>query len=268
MRFVRPAVLVFATLGTAACLAIDPLPADRVGLLTLRSYDGGATDALRGFGIFYRVPGFTVDRVRPQTCANFAYTPGVDTPLPSGLTTLDAGLSVEFNTRGGGESAIRGATGTFLTYNFPTSGSIPLVANDTVTVSIPGAIGGFEPMTIKMSLADPFTATDPALDYVQNEDLALTWTPPTNTGSVMVISMRYSSNPATTTPNVEMSCAFVDNGSATIPAQVLFNWSQSDPASRSYNYSRLRDTIVNFDERTYVRLRSQYEIPKPPFPGS
>ncbi|MBX3132699.1 MAG: hypothetical protein KF689_04855 [Gemmatimonadaceae bacterium] len=268
MRFVRPAVLLLATSLTVGCLGIDSPSADRVGLLTLRTHDGGGNDVLRAVGIFYHVPGLSARRVRPQACANFAYAPDPESPVSTSVVTLDAGLAVEFTTKGGGESAIRSATGSFLAYNFPSGASIPLVPNDTVTVSIPGALGGFEPMLFRMPVADSFTAADPALDYVQNEDLTLTWTPPVHEGSVMVIGMRFSNNAASIIPNVELACVFVDNGTGVIPGQTLFNWSQSNPDSRSYSYMRLRDTVVNFDERTYVRLRSQYEVPRPAFPGA
>jgi hypothetical protein len=267
MRHIRPAVVVLATLATAACLGVDPTPNQKIGLVTLRAFNSGGDDVLRGTAVFYRIAGLQVGRAQPQFCANFAYSAAADVPSGvGGPTTMDAGLSLLFTTRGGSESALRNTVGSFLNYNFPASIGVPQVANDTVTVSIPGALGGFEPMTIRMPVADAFTATDPALDYVENEDLTVNWTPPANPGSVMVVALRFSNNPDVLEPNIELACSFVDNGSGVIPAQSLNNWSQSAPASRSFVFLRLRDTIVNFDERVLARLTSQYEVPRPPLP--
>jgi len=240
-----------------ACVDTTLPPADRVGLVTVRAFSNSGTPVVRGSAVFYEARGLQVFPTQPQDCALFAYSP---TPSDNAGATLNAGNSVAFTIGAFTESATGAIGSVFPVYKFPSGSYLDFVSGDSVLVSIPGAIGGFETVAFKARLAEPFTA-DTLPTYVENTPMTLTWQPATTPGSLMLVSLRYGTLPSSTEPNAEVACAFPDNGSALIPASFANVYGQAPAASQDYVFIRVRDRIVDFDSRTRTRVRSIFEYP-------
>ena len=84
----------------------------------------------------------------------------------------------------------------------------------------------------------------------------------------MLVSLRYSNVVDATVPNLEVSCAFADDGSAFIHSSFLDGWGAASPSSRSYAYIRIRESIVSVNAKTFLSMRSQYEQPLTPLIGA
>ena len=240
-----------------ACLSDLP-PTDRLGFVTLQAVDNGGTPVVRGQAVFYRTSGLQFLPLQPQACGLYGYQP--PTSGGSAGRTLNAGPQVSFTVAGFSENAIPAPNATYPVYNFPAGTYLDFSAGDSVLVNIPGATGGFEPMSGKVRLAEAFTAgAIPA--FVPNTDMELTWSAPPAAGSLMLVSLRYNATLGAAQPNVEISCAFADDGTGTIPSTYANGWGTAEPASRQYTFTRVREAVVSFDDRTRTRIRSIFEVP-------
>jgi hypothetical protein len=253
--FLLTAPLMFAL---TACLG-DNLPVpERIGLVSVRAFSNGGTPVVRGSALFYRTAGLQIFPAAPQECALYTYTP--PSSSSNAGETLNAGPQVAFTVGSFSEVALPAIGATYPVYNFPGGTYLDFAAGDSVLVAIPGATGGFEPMSIKTRLAEPFTAgAIPA--WVANEPMDLTWQAAPQPGSVMVVALRYNSTPGSTAPDLEIACAFADDGTGTIPANLANGWGQAEPGTTEYQFMRVRERIVEFDARTRARVRSVYEVP-------
>lgn len=251
-------------LALTGCLSDLP-PTDRLGFVTVRNADNGGTPVVRGSAVFYRTSGLRIIPIAPAACGMFSYAP--PTSGDNAGRTLNAGPQVSFTVGGFSENAVGAVGAVYPVYNFPVGSYLDFVAGDSVLVNIPGALDGFEPMSIKVRLAEPFEP-DPLPAYVPNTDWNVTWDAAPAPGSIMIVSLRYNQQPGSTVPNIEISCAFPDNGSATIPSLYVNGYGTSEPASREFAFTRVRERIVEFDDRTRTRVRSLYEVPTVPLNDS
>jgi len=97
-----------------------------------------------------------------------------------------------------------------------------------------------------------------------NQPMTVTWQPATEPGSVMVVSLRYNSTPGATQPDLEIACAFEDDGSGTISSTLANGWGAAQPGTQEFAFIRVRERIVEFDDRTRARVRSIFEYPLRP----
>jgi len=256
LKVLAPAALL---LTSAACLETIGPARDRIGLITATTYNNAGTPVIRGTGTFYRVSGLIMQSLTAQPCGLFAYDPDA---VGAQVETLDAGNFLSFSAPGNNVSADRIQISSFIRYEMAAGQYVMFASGDTLTVNVPGAIDGFEPTSIRVRAAEPFTA-DTIPDYQLGQPLNLTWTPAPASGSLMIVSLRYNNEGSDPEPNVEISCVFEDNGAAQIPPNFAQPWSNALPASRSYLFTRARESFVSFDSRTRTRLRSHYEVPTP-----
>jgi hypothetical protein len=245
-------------LALTACLGDGALPSDRLGVVSLRAYNNSGTPVVRGAAVFYQAPGLLLPSATVQDCAVFSYAP--ETTSDNAGRTLNAGASVNFTIGAFSEVALPAPNATYPVYNFASGSYLDFVSGDSALVTIPGAVDGFEAMSAKARLAEPFTA-DPLPAHVDNAPLNLVWQPAPVPGSIMVVSLRYNATPGATAPNVEIACGFDDDGIAQIPANFANVYAAAAPASRSYVFVRVRDRLLEFDARTRTRIRSIYEYP-------
>lgn len=244
-------------LALTACMSDGPGDPERIGLVAVRSFNNSGTPVVRASAVFYQTRGLSVGSAQLQDCSLFAYSP--ITSDNAGVT-LDAGANVNFTIGAFSEVASPTPGAVFPVYNFAGGSYLDYASGDSVLVSIPGAAGGFEAMSVKARLAEPFTA-DTLPTYVENTPLNLTWQPATLPGSIMVVSLRYGTAPDASVPNVEVACAFADDGSAQIPASFVNAFGGANPTSQDHAFIRVRDRIVEFNSRTRTRVRSIYEYP-------
>jgi hypothetical protein len=251
-------VLAPVLLALTACLPDGLDPEERIGLVSVRAFSNAGTPVVRGAAVFYRLRGYPLTVVGPQECATFSYVPP-NTGDNAGQT-LNAGANVTFNIGAFSEPASPTPGATYPVYNFADGSYLDFAGGDSVLVTIPGAANGFEAVTIKGRLAEPFTAA-PLPTFVENTPMDLTWQPAAAPGSVMLVALRYNSNPDATTPNIEIACAFDDDGSGQIPAAFANAYGTAGAAAREYAFIRVRDRIIELDDRTRARVRSIFEVP-------
>lgn len=245
-------------LSLTACLNTEVPVRERIGLVDVRAFSNAGTPVVRARAVFYRIAGLQIFPAQPQECAVFSYTP--PTTSDNAGQTITAGPQVGFTVGSFSLSALPAVNAAFPIYNFTSGSYLDFVAGDSVLVSIPGASNGFEAMSIKARLAEPFTAS-PLPTWVANEPMVLTWQAAPAPGSVMVVSLRYNSTLGSTRPNLEIACAFPDTGSGTIPATIANGWGQAEPGTTEFAFIRVRERIVEFDDLTRARVRSIYEFP-------
>lgn len=237
---------------------------ERVGFIDARSFDDGGESVLRVEGSFYRGFGLDVLIGLPGACQVLAYDPDGGT---SGAQTVDAGPTFTASVSGANADVVRTLTGTSIRYAMPAGTGLAYVPGDTLTVSIAGLAGGFPAATIKVRTAEPFVMDALEPPPGGPTPTAVTWTPATSAGSVMTLSLRYSTVDGVMTPNSQIYCVFNDNGSAFLPDAIRVAWAASDPASRSQFAQRVRESSVSLNSTTRVRLFSFYEYPTPSLGG-
>lgn len=255
-KFLVPAALL---LSTSACLETIGPSRERLGLLTANVFSASGTPVIRGTGTFYRLTGLALQSLQVQPCALFAYDPDGVAPI---VETMDAGNFLSFSVPGNTVSADKVTLSSFIRYEMAAGQYLQFAAGDTITVSIPGAINGFEPTVIRVRAAEPFDA-DTIPTFELGQPLNLTWDAAPAPGSFMIVSLRYNSEGSSIEPNVEISCVFADDGTGEIPTNLAQGWANAAEASRSYRFTRARESYVAFDSRTRTRLRSHFEVPTP-----
>ena len=131
-------------------------------------------------------------------------------------------------------------------------------------MNVTGVPGGFPGGTIRAKTAEAFTFPTEIPLPAGTEAIQLTWTPPEDQRSAMVVSLRYATinNPALATRNV--LCTFVDDGVDSIPFRWHQNWSSSTGV-RSVVATRLRTSYVGTGDAN-LGVVSTYQVPTPPNP--
>jgi hypothetical protein len=95
--------------------------------------------------------------------------------------------------------------------------------DDSISVAVSGAAGGFPPFTIKTSSVAHFVA-QPVDDSIVGQGIRVQWTGlPSTTTTRMQISLQYATG-SSSTPNTEMRCIAIDDGDFTIPRLYLTEW--------------------------------------------
>lgn len=247
-----------AFLFLTACIGDNLGSVERVGLVAVRAFENSGTPVVRASAVFYRLQGLQISPAQTQDCALFSFNPAG--PGNNAGATITAGASVSFTVGAFSEVASPAENAVFPVYNFAVGSYLDFVSGDSVLVSVPGADGGFDAVSVKARLAEPFTA-DPLPPVVENMPLNLSWQAASTPGSIMVVSLRYNAAMDATLPNVEIVCAFDDDGSAQIPTGFADAYRNSSAASRQHVFIRVRDRIVEFDGNTRTRVRSIFEYP-------
>ena len=158
-----------------------------------------------------------------QGCLDRPFAP----VAPAAFTRIDAGAAVEVNL-GGTDATLSPApslTGT--TYRLPDEQSIPFTPGNEITLTIPGAVGGFPARVVRARTVEAFTPGPVAIPASTTDDLELTWTPvPSLPGSAMFYSFRYAAT-ASASIDREIACVFADDGTGFVPATTLSGFRNS-----------------------------------------
>jgi hypothetical protein len=227
-----PVVLVLAlVIATVGCRDILQAEKSNYAILNIETVATGPTTfGAIPTGLFFNAAGVFLSSsfVSRDSCLIQAYPADITNPT---LDYLDAGTGVivKFN-RPQTQGTITPRTQSGVTtYRLPDgTPAIPFVPGDTVTVEIPGGANGLSPVTATARTAEAFTPSAITLPASNQQDVNVTWTPGATTvpGAAMFYSLRYAA-PATPVINREIACFFVDDGSATIPFEVLFDFRTS-----------------------------------------
>ena len=239
-RHLRRSALVTA-LALTACLDPDPVPESNYGVVGLTTVVTSTDTILSPEALFYRTGllSLPTSRVTGDQCQIAPYpTPTQGTTLPR---FLDAGDSVAV------------ATGTTTKFLYPTittngesyvldpSETFPFQPGETVTVTVPGAPGGFANGTISVLTARGYTLGPIAPSPPVDETLELTWSPAGDDSTKMLISLQYGVGQLD--PNQQIFCSLVDDGAAEVPEVLLAQWRNATTGSRRVEAARWRVAV-------------------------
>lgn len=174
------------------------------------------------------VPSYALNEGCTQPMA-LATDDGTGVPLSG--ANLDPG-AVTMSLKGAIDPSVRqvslaasGVSNGLLQY---TNATAPVLqpGDDSVTVAVAGAAGGFPAFNIKTSSVPHFVA-QPVDDSIIGQGIRVQWTGlPTSTPTRMQISLQYATS-GNTTPNMEMRCVALDDGDFTIPRLYLLEWEEA-----------------------------------------
>jgi hypothetical protein len=257
----------FVFLGVVAALVgcRDILKAEKsnyviINVETLKT--GATTYGARPSGLFFNAAGIFLSSsfVSRDSCIIQRFPPDITNP---NLDYLDAGdgVLVKFERPQTQGTLLPHSQGTVESYVLPEGTSIPFVPGDTVKVEVPGNGETLEPVTIVARTAEVFTPGALTLPGSNQTDMPVSWTPGATAvpGSAMFYSLRYAA-PATTTLNREIACFFVDDGSAAIPFEALFEFRES--TVRNAKATRIR-IVANRTGNTVTHLTSTFTADVP-----
>lgn len=225
-------------LVVAACLDPDPVPESNYGVIALTTVVTPVDTLLSPEALFYRTGllGLPTSRVVSDQCQIAAYpTPSQSGRLPR---FLEAGDSVAVS------------TATTTKYLFPTVGAngesyvldptdhFPFRPGERVTITVPGAPGGFTNGTIDVITAHGFTLGPINPTPHADSTLRLTWTPAGDDSTKMLVSLQYGVNQITA--DQQIFCSLIDDGSAEIPRILLTQWRTAQTGSRAVEAARWR----------------------------
>lgn len=230
----RSAFVSFATVTTANGFAVDPIAA----------FFGTSLD----FGL-----------APAGACVTRPHVTTGEVNLPN-AATLDAGAFVRLDQATRSDSLFPVVQFDYRLYR-ATSGVVPIVPGDEITVTVPGG-PGFPSVTLPIVTVEDFTISDPVVP-AENENLSFTWTPPISPGALMTVSLRYSRPDTPGNTNEQLLCSFDDTGSGTIPATFLAAWANSPAADREFSATRARMATVSPRANTRITLISTLSVPTP-----
>jgi hypothetical protein len=260
MRSARLATIPLVFLLTGCIDALKPA-SERTGFVSASTVQTGAGPdyALKFIGAFYHFDGLQLGIEPPETCEVYVYT--VTQPPVGQFPTVDAGPRLYTSVSGREDTLYKSTSLGIPTYQLaPILGKIPFTPGDTLTLDIPGALGGMPPATLQVRTAEPFDH-DPIGTATEGDPVTVTWTAATEPGSQMLFFLRFSSISVSDEPNVELRCAFDDDGSGTIQPPYSSAWSTAPEGSRSAVVQRVRYTRLDLDAKTSVTLISSFDRP-------
>ena len=251
--------LVVLLLASTACIDTLPTPNGRFGTVTAGAYDnGGGSYVMRPEAAFYDRTDLSYVPVIGDTCVITTYSP-VQT-INAGLVTLNAGAFL-FASIGGRVDTMTTLAGISLrVYTAIRPLGIPYVPGDTLSITVPGAPGGFPASAISIRTAEAFTHGTIGIPAA-NSDLPVVWTPAPSAGSQMTFSLRYANSVSGGALNEQIFCSFNDDGAASINAKYLGGWIEALNGNRSTRALRVRAREVTVDSRTRLSLISSYGQP-------
>ncbi len=208
--------------------------------------------------LFARTAGVEVadSRVRQDTCRLQQYT-NEPAPFPSGFIFVNAGANVAFTTDLGQGTLMPQNVSGFEQYALAQGVGVPYTPGSQVTFTVPGAADGFPSTTFTAPTAPAFqlgpTPSNPAAG------MALTWTPAGDDSTTMIISLQYADQ-SLPQLNSQILCSLVDDGSYTIPSNLLGGWRES--SLRRVQASRYRTTLrrAPMDNNTRLFLFASYTM--------
>lgn len=259
MRLRLPLLLATAALSSA-CLEPLPTPDGRFGTITATAIGSGGTYVMKPEAAFYDKTDLSFSTFPNDTCVIAAYVP--TGTLSGGLRTLNAGEFL-FTAVSGRVDTLAPTPGLGIrVYTALRASGIPYLPGDTLSLTVPGAAGGFPASAARVKTSEAFTHDAIGVPG-EAESLNLTWTAASSGGSRMTFSLRYANPFALGQENEQLFCSFVDDGSAVVAPDFLNGWRTSVGNIRSTRVARIRWTEVVIDDRTRLSLVSTFARPLP-----
>ncbi len=225
-------------LALAACLDPDPVPESNYGIIGLTTVVTPVDTVLSPEALFYRTGllGLPSSRVSTDQCQIATYpTPSQGTQLPR---FLDAGDSVAVSTATTTKYLFPTITDNGEAYVLDESDHFPFQPGERVTITVPGAPGGFTNGTIDVITAQGFTVDPINPSPPADSSLKLTWTPRGDDSTKMLISVQYGVGQILA--NQQIFCSLVDDGAAEVPTILLTQYRSATVGSRRVEAARWR----------------------------
>lgn len=247
-RALRSLAVLLVAGTSSACLSVEESSNNfRYGSMTIRATAGGqGTITARPTASFFTGPDAALphSRVTSDQCsieffAEEAFLPGNLTP----------GSSVELDVAGN-SFELTEDPGTPRLYTLGGSGTFTYDVGDTVTVTVPGAAGGFPGSQVQVRLAEPIRVGAQTPPSAGSGEYALTWQTDGDENSGVLLSMRFGSFANEGRADRQLLCILPDDGAFTVPESFLVEYLNSVPELRSINMLRWRTRVTNVDERT------------------
>jgi len=157
---------------------------------------------------------------------------------------IDAGPSVAVDLAGSAASLTPQSDSQSVTLKLVGEQSIPFDPGDVISLSIPGAAGGFPAFLVTARTVEIFTPGAVMIPTSITENLNLTWENEPETslfpGSAMFYSFKYGTENAPLFDR-EIACVFIDDGSGVVQAADLAGFRAS--TIRSITAQRARITV-------------------------
>ena len=150
-------------------------------------------------------------------------------PPPDTFEDIDAGDGIDV-VIGTPEPTDQGlllpsGVGTRVLYELPVGDALAIQPGDRVTVTIPGAAGGFPPRVLSINTVTDFEPVPVTLPTT-GSDLEVRWAPGApNSGTAMFYSFRYSTGGDLL--DREIACVFADDGTGLVSATLLPPFAQA-----------------------------------------
>ena len=254
-----------ATLAVVSCdtsLAFQPNEL-LWGFVTVSALDGGG-GTLRSSptAIFFRgeVTSIPNSGLRPDSCFPADnYVPPVNNF--GNVAYLDAGATVGMRIGAATADLPRVSSSGVTSYSLGSGNTMAYGSGDSIVVTVPGANGGYPAAEIRGKAAEAFTLqpiVPSATDAIQ-----LRWTPATDTGSSLVVSLQFAPAGGNGQITQEIRCAFRDDGVDSIKLAQHAGWSATGNLQRQVIATRLRTVLRNVGDGG-LQLISTYQQPIPP----
>jgi hypothetical protein len=231
-----PAVL--APIVLAGCLDPDPIPEANYGVIGLNAVVTSSDTLLSPEALFYRseLLSLPTSAISNDGCTIANYPPqGGEGSLPR---FLDAGDSVAVSTAARTRFLFPTIAANRELYALPVDETMPFSPGEEVTITVPGAPGGFANGTISVLTAHAFTLDTLPSQPLQDSTLKLQWTPVGDDSTKMLVQLRYGVGQVE--PNQQLFCELVDDGEAEVPAALVNQWRQATAGSREVSAARWR----------------------------
>jgi hypothetical protein len=251
---------VAVTVGAVACNESLSLDANSTwGFIFLQAEDGGGGQyRVAPNGVFFvgQITGIPNSAVQPDSCFEPRAFTG-DESVFEGVRFLDAGASITAKLGSVSHEIPRLVVAGNTSYELSGGATLAYTPGDTVRVTIPGATGGFPPATVNGRSAEAFTM-QPLTVPTDNKPIQLRWTAAIDTGSALILSLRYRPTGSTTT--LEIPCAFQDDGIDSILFADYSAWTAASNTQVSNVATRLRTSLVQVPNG-FLELISTFRAP-------
>lgn len=234
--FRLPAVL--APVVLAACLEPDPVPESNYGVIGLNAVVTSTDTLLSPEALFYRsgLLGLPTSSIDEDGCTIASYPPpGGEGALPR---FLDAGDSVAVSTASLTRYLFPTIDANRELYALPVDETLPFRPGEAVTITVPGAPGGFANGSISVFTAHAFTLDTVTSQPPQDSTLKLRWRPAGDDSTKMLVQLRYGVGQIE--PNQQIFCELIDDGEADVPAVLVNQWRNAQTGSREVDAARWR----------------------------
>lgn len=257
-----PLALAALAAASVACMEASSPSSVPYGFVTLVAQQSPTGYAASPIGSFFSASGLSVptaaspwDSCRLQTYSRASV--GLGEVYPN----LGAGAAIQLQLTGRTDSLFPVALGREVQYRLR-GASVPYLPGDSVRVVIPGASGGYPPLTFKAKTAEALAVTDFGTPAVGSR-LDLRWNPGHDLNNTVAFAFRYGALDADTL-NSQVVCQFRDDGADSIPSRYMGAWAQA--RTRTWVVSRVRTYVAPVAGNGYFDFISTFDLPTPPSP--